>query len=498
MMLTPERRWTRGAWLTLAAAAGLLLGTTVAAVIGLRYPTDGWTSFQLDSGVYELQEQVTQGPTALRAGDLVVAIDGQPLRRDQLLPLPPNPRAGQVLRYSLEREGQRLEVDVTLVRRSLSDFGRYAALTVADLSRGALTLVPALSFVVALGVFLLRPGSAAARYLLIIFSYYGPGNIWWGAENHLYHQTYPLPVALALAIPSSGWTWVFFPSWILLALTLPVRKWPLTRFPRLLPVLLYGVPFTLNLINTYLVLTTGTAGLIGRLLTFSFTPIVLAFLAALFGGLIHNFRTLRDPAMRAQLRWIAFGMGVGYGVPLGAAAIALTLGQLDAQSWATTSLWLTVLLPIALAIAITRYRLWDIDVIIRRTLIYSALSAVLALAYFGSVLVLESLARALTGQGQNALVVVLSTLAIAALFGPLRSRVQRTIDRRFFQQKYDAARILTGYATAARDEVDLDAISAQLVAVVDQTMQPERVSLWLRPILPRVTPRLAPFGREQP
>jgi hypothetical protein len=480
VILTPERRWTRGAWLTLAAASGLLVGTTAAEVIGLRYPTDGWTSFQQDSGAYELQEHVTQGPTPLRTGDLIVAIEGQALRRDQLLPLPPNLRAGQVLQYSLERKGQRLEIGVTLVQRSLSDLGRYAAMTVANLNRGAITLVPTLSFLVALAVFVLRPGSAAARYLLIIFSFYGPGTIWWGVENHMYVQTYPLPVALGLAIPSSGWTWVFFPSWILLALNLPVRKWPLTRFPRLLPALLYGVPFTLNLINEYLGLTAGTAGLIGRLLTFTFVPISLAFLAALFGGLIHNFRTLRDPVARAQLRWIAFGMGVGYGVPLGAAAIALLLGTLEPQSWATTTLWLTALLPIALAIAITRYRLFDIDIIIRRALIYSALSVLLALAYFGSVLILESIFRALTGQGQNSLVVVLSTLAIAALFGPLRSRVQHAIDRRFFRQKYDAVRTLAEFGAQARDVVELEQLSGQLVAAVHATMQPAHVGLWLR------------------
>jgi hypothetical protein len=353
-------------------------------------------------------------------------------------------------------------------------------MNMADLGRGALKLVPTLSFVVALAVFVLRPGSAAARYLLIIFSYYGPGTIWWGIGSDLYRQTYPLPVALFLAIPATGWTWGFFPSWILLALSLPVRKWPLTRFPRLLPALLYGVPFTLNLISAYLVIRTGTAGLIGGLVNLTSILVLLAFLAALFGGLIHNFRTLRDPAARAQLRWIGFGMGVGYGVPLGVAAIASLLGRIDGQLWSRTVLWLTILLPIALAIAITRYRLFDIDVIIRRTLVYSVLSAILALAYFGSVLLLESVFRALTGQAQNALVVVLSTLAIAALFGPLRQRVQAAIDRRFYRRKYDAAQTLAGFAASARDETDLQHLSARLVAVVDETMQPETVGLWLR------------------
>jgi hypothetical protein len=138
------------------------------------------------------------------------------------------------------------------------------------------------------------------------------------------------------------------------------------------------------------------------------------------------------------------------------------------------------LVPVALVVAILRYRLWDIDLIIRRTLSYAVLSAVLALAYFGTVLLLESVFRALTGQGQNSLVVVLSTLAIAALFGPVRGRVQATIDKRFFRKKYDAARTLAGFAAGARDETDLERLSANLIEVVNETMQPASAGLWLR------------------
>jgi hypothetical protein len=145
-------------------------------------------------------------------------------------------------------------------------------------------------------------------------------------------------------------------------------------------------------------------------------------------------------------------------------------------------LWIVavMLIPTAVGVAILRYKLWDIDVIIRRTLIYSVLSAVLALAYFGSILVLQNIFQALTGESRNALVTVLSTLLIAALFGPVRSRVQQAIDRRFYRQKYDAARTLAAFGAQARDVVELEQLSAQLVAAVDDTLQPAHVRLWMR------------------
>jgi hypothetical protein len=136
-------------------------------------------------------------------------------------------------------------------------------------------------------------------------------------------------------------------------------------------------------------------------------------------------------------------------------------------------------LAVAIGFSILRYRLWDIDVLIRRTLIYSTLTALLALVYFGSVIVIQGVTRGLTG-GESPLVIVLSTLLIAALFVPLRSRVQRILDRAFYRRKYDAARTLAAFGTQARDETDLARLSADLQTTVENTMQPASVGLWLR------------------
>jgi hypothetical protein len=139
-------------------------------------------------------------------------------------------------------------------------------------------------------------------------------------------------------------------------------------------------------------------------------------------------------------------------------------------------------ISISIGIAILKYRLYEIDTLINRTLVYGALTVLLAVVYFGGVTATEPVFRTLTGQLQQPqLAVVVSTLVIAALFIPLRRRIQSFIDRRFYRRKYDVRKTLENFSAKLRDETDLEALNSELVGVVKETMQPAHVSVWLRP-----------------
>ena len=211
----------------------------------------------------------------------------------------------------------------------------------------------------------------------------------------------------------------------------------------------------------------------------------LCMLASVLSLLVRYLRSGKE--VREQIKWLAFAasvvaLGVFLEVVAGtffasdAAGIADLLGNLleDAITMSFAGI------PIAIGFAVLKYRLYDIDVIINRALVYGPLSAVLVLIYVGGVVGVQAVVRALTGQ-ESTLAVVASTLAIAALFNPLRRRVQSLVDRRFYRRKYDATKTLAAFGSRLREETDLDSLRGDALAVVRETMQPAYASLWLRP-----------------
>ena len=209
---------------------------------------------------------------------------------------------------------------------------------------------------------------------------------------------------------------------------------------------------------------------------------------------------MSGPIERQQTKWVILGLaGFVFGISVWAVgsfampSLTDTAGPIDAiagtsfgvlgrpvEIGAAVLMWgLPLAFPLSLVFSILRYRLWDIDVVLNRALVYGALTVALAGTYFGGVVLLQMAFRGLTGQG-NAVAVVISTLTIAALFMPLRRRIQDIIDRRFFRRRYDAALTLATFSARMRDEVDVDRLTAELVSVVEQTMQPAHASLWLR------------------
>jgi len=242
-----------------------------------------------------------------------------------------------------------------------------------------------------------------------------------------------------------------------------------------------------------------------RWLILSSIPLVVAILslppaywgvfmvAILLGAIyaqVYRYRHVSTATGRQQTKWVLFGfllwwlLIMALGVPY---AIGSNLPPRSPLPWWTLAgsagWWLTLtIVPLTLSVAVLRYRLYDIDVVINRTLVYGSLTVLLGLVYFASVASLQYAFRAITTERKlPQLAIVISTLAIAALFNPLRMRIQAFIDRRFYRRKYDAAKTLEAFSARLRNETDLDGLNEELIAVVQETMQPEHVSLWLRP-----------------
>ncbi len=215
--------------------------------------------------------------------------------------------------------------------------------------------------------------------------------------------------------------------------------------------------------------------------------VFVALLLCTVGTQVYRYRRVSTSRERQQTKWVVFGISIGI---IGFLLVLLFGYAFLQQSGVLTTLIVgtliygfLLLIPLSIAIAILRYRLWDIDILIRRTLVYGTLTASLALVYVGLVIGLQALLRGIISQ-DSSVALVISTLAIAALFQPLRSRIQRIIDRRFYRSKYDATRTVAAFSATLRQEVNLDQLGEDLLAVVQETMQPAHVSLWLRPPAP--------------
>jgi hypothetical protein len=214
----------------------------------------------------------------------------------------------------------------------------------------------------------------------------------------------------------------------------------------------------------------------------------IAFYCSLALALLYRYRWMSTSIQRQQIKWVVFATTIFIGWVIVAEIAVFVIPSYFSALGFITQLYnhvnvitrsVSVLVPLSIGIALFRYRLWDIDIIINRTLVYGTLTILLALVYFGLIFALQFVFQGFFKQN-NGVSIVVSTLVIAALFQPLRHRIQRIIDRRFYRRKYDAAKTLEAFSATLRNEVDLSQLREHLLDVVQETMQPSHVSLWLR------------------
>jgi len=353
----------------------------------------------------------------------------------------------------------------------------FAAIQQAASWLGVLLSVGAaiLCLALALLVYLKRSGEAMAVFLSVYLMSYAVFMV--GPLEYFLSYWSPRSVELALLLQGI----LFSPVASLLILIFPNGRF-VPRWTRWLVV--FSCLLTLVLLFTF------TAGEWVRMTT-TRAQVAFVFLSAFplfsMGVQFYRYRRVYSLVERQQTKWVLIGIVATFLISLFSAAPYYYLLNLPAGTpdpwWeplVSAMWWFTMMiLPVTFTIAILRFRLFDIDVIIRRTLVYGALTATLVMVYFAVVVLMQGLFEAVTGH-QSAIAIVISTLGIAALFNPLRKRIQKDIDRRFYRKKYDAEKTLQAFALAARDETNLDSLTVELLRVVEETMQPDSLSLWLR------------------
>jgi len=299
-----------------------------------------------------------------------------------------------------------------------------------------------------------------------------PGALWMGwLQSWVFYLVFPAPVILLFLLfpdgklPSRRWRLVI---WLGVASTVFLVFGEIVR-PAMLRVYIIGDVIWLGVFNP-----TGVNGWTGLKNALNAGwPLAMILLPIALVAPIWRYRRAQS-VERRQLKWLF------YFAILTLLLLPMTFIIDDSIVGEYFLLFLLLILPAATAIAILRHRLYDLDIIIKRTLLYGTLSAILAAIYFASVILLQAIFTSISGQS-SAAAIVISTLIIAVLFTPLRHRVQALLDRRFYRKKYNAELALAQFAAIARDEVDIDKLTAALLGVVEETIQPEQVSIWLMP-----------------
>jgi hypothetical protein len=478
-----ETQFNRGAWAVLLIAA-LLIGMGIFTII-YRYllPTDGW-SYQssVTNQVLAFDVNLVGARSELRAGDILTAVNGiaaEQILKDVYHQTPPNWRVGGRMTYNIQRDGKLLAVDIPVVAwtpaavwHSLSDDAGTLASDAGAFAMLAVTLF----------TFLRRTGNAAARLLLLIGAFLTAEALSGLLPSGVSEQFDALANAL-----NSLWFQLFVtalaPMVLTFTLVFPRPKAIVQRHAsRAWLPFVWGGALQAGLILLQLLIWSGArqAGLIEEVIVAAFFSMLFMLILSI-ACLVHSAYSMRDAVSRAQIRWALGGFGLGIlCLPLMFLidAFGLTTDPLFKSIQSILGELAAPIIGISLAIAVLRYRLFDIDVIIRRTVVYGLLTGLLAGIYFGGVVVLQQVFVAITGQ-RSELAIILSTLAIAALFVPLRGGIQAVIDRRFFRRKYDAAKMLESFAVTVRDEVDATKLVTRLIDVVDETLQPIGITLWL-------------------
>jgi hypothetical protein len=455
--------------LVMTFALALLVLSTAQLAYRFTLPTDGWVvvTQDLEDSNWIYYDNLVGAKSGLQPEDMILSVEGVSLRGSATfahVAAPNGWRAGSSVKMVVQRNDQQVSLDVPVVHwtgLALIHYNLGVVQPLGNLLSGFIFLF------VGWFTFIRRPDLPSARALLLLSTAIGATSISGIIPDGLSVQFNSLAYAMTGFFSYAIFGTLIAPSLLTFTLLFPKPKRIFLRHPRLAL-----LPFGFGLLLLIFFLS-GGSGVVGWISA----PIMMV---ASIVSLIHAGLTQRDAVSRAQMRWAISSFVLGIGLFM--LNFPLAFNWISNMTVGYVMLFLSsfgiAVIGIGFSVAVLRYRLFDIDVVIRRTLQYTLLTGLLVLVYFGGVLLLQSIFRTITEQDSQ-VAIVISTLGIAALFNPLRTRIQGFIDRRFYRKKYDAERALASFVRSARDEVELDNLTAALTRVVEETMQPEQVNLWL-------------------